>query len=230
MRISAIIPTLNEEANISDLVKSILRYGGPNIAEVIVADGGSTDNTVVCAKGAGATVLVCDQHSRACQLNTGAKHASAEIFYFVHADVKPAETFVDDILQANSEGYEAGCYRYKFDSSKPLLKINSYFTRFKSIMCRGGDQTLFVTGDLFWRLGGFNEYFTIMEDYDLIQRICKHARFKVIPKNILVSARKYEHNSWIQVQLANFIVFMMYFLRYNPSRMKHVYGRLLHYR
>jgi len=230
MRISAIIPTLNEEASIQGLVKFILMQGTPTMTEVIVVDGGSTDNTVAYAKASGANVMVCDKTSRASQLNLGADAANGELLYFVHADVKPAGSFVDDIFQAYREGYEAGCYRFKFDSSKLLLKINSHFTRFPAIMCRGGDQTLFITKDLFSRIGGFNEYYTIMEDYDLIQRIQKNARFKVIPKNVLVSARKYEHNSWLRVQVANLVVFMMYLMNYEPSRMKRTYEKMLNYR
>jgi hypothetical protein len=97
-------------------------------------------------------------------------------------------------------------------------------------MCRGGDQTLFITKTLFLKLGGFNEYYTIMEDYDLIQRIREHAKFKIIPENVLVSARKYEKNSWLRVQSANFIVFMMYFLKKHPSQMKEAYSKMLNYR
>ncbi|HYI79192.1 MAG TPA: glycosyl transferase, partial [Chryseolinea sp.] len=127
-------------------------------------------------------------------------------------------------------GHQAGCYRFKFDSSKFMLRFNSYCTRFKGIMCRGGDQTLFITKTLFLKLGGFNEYYTIMEDYDLIQRIREHAKFKIIPENVLVSARKYEKNSWLRVQSANFIVFMMYFLKKHPSQMKEAYRKMLNYR
>jgi|SRR5688572_10403513 rSAM/selenodomain-associated transferase 2 len=230
MKISVIIPTLNEETTIQSLVGFVLRYGTPSVAEVIVVDGSSTDNTVAFAISSGATTLVCDKRSRASQLNLGANNARGEILYFIHADVKPPESFVNDILRAHGDGYEAGCYRFKFDSAKFMLKINSYFTRFNSIMCRGGDQTLFISKDLFSRLGGFDDYYTIMEDYDLIQKIRRSARFKIIPKTVLVSPRKYEHNSWLRVQAANFIVFMMFFMGSKPSSMKSAYERMLNYK
>jgi rSAM/selenodomain-associated transferase 2 len=230
MKISVIIPTVNEESQIFSLVESVLATGGTPVVEVIVVDGGSKDKTVTEAKKAGAIVLNCCESSRASQMNLGAKNATGDLLYFLHADVKIPRSFVTDILKAYDEGYEAGCYRFKFDSSKFMLKFNSYCTRFKGIMCRGGDQTLFITKTLFLKLGGFNEYYTIMEDYDLIERIREHAKFKIIPENVLVSARKYDKNSWLRVQSANFIVFMMYFLKKHPSQMKEAYRKMLNYR
>ncbi|HZB11498.1 MAG TPA: TIGR04283 family arsenosugar biosynthesis glycosyltransferase [Chryseolinea sp.] len=230
MNISVIIPTVNEENLIFRLVESVLATGGLSVVEVIVVDGASTDKTVTEAKKAGAIVLNCPGSSRANQMNLGAKNARGDLLYFLHADVKIPKSFVTDILKAYEEGYQAGCYRFKFDSSKFMLRFNSYCTRFKGIMCRGGDQTLFITKTMFLKLGGFNEYYTIMEDYDLIQRIREHAKFKIIPENVLVSARKYEKNSWLRVQSANFIVFMMFFLKRHPSQMKEAYRKMLNYR
>ena len=63
-------------------------------------------------------------------------------------------------------------------------------------MSRGGDQTLFITRALFAQLGGFNERFVVMEDFEIIQRIRRQARFLIVPQDVLVSARKYETNGW----------------------------------
>ena len=162
--------------------------------------------------------------------NLGAKYATGKLLYFVHADVKLIPSFAGDIIQAVNEGFDSGCYRYVFDSDNKMLRINGYFTRFDRIMCRGGDQTLFVTKTVFDALGGFDEHFTIMEDYDFIIRLRKQYSFKIIPKNIKVSARKYETNSWLRVQLANLIVFIMFFLKRSPEQMKSVYKKMLDYR
>jgi rSAM/selenodomain-associated transferase 2 len=230
MKISVIIPTWNEVNNIGLLVKYINDHAANAIAETIVVDAGSQDNTAVTATDAGAKVVCCPHKSRAMQMNVGAKYATGELLYFIHADIKLIPSFANDILQAVEEGFDSGCYRYVFDSDRRILRINGYFTRFDRIMCRGGDQTLFVTKTVFERLGGFNEYFTIMEDYDFIIRIRKQYSFKIIPKNIVVSARKYETNSWIRVQLANLTVFIMFFLKRPPEQMRAVYTKLLDYR
>jgi rSAM/selenodomain-associated transferase 2 len=225
--ISVIIPTLNEERLIKDLVNFIWDHGEGQVKEVIVVDAQSTDQTVSIAEGCRAIIIHSAKRSRACQMNLGASVARGDILYFVHADGKLLPSFVKDICQALSNGYSAGCYRFRFDLNKGMLRINSFCTRFGGIMCRGGDQTLFITKELFGEIGGYNEYFTIMEDYDLIGRIRREHKFRIIPKSIIVSARKYEANSWLRVQAANFIVFTMYFLKRKPEEIKVWYEQLL---
>jgi hypothetical protein len=133
------------------------------------------------------------------------------------------QTFSRDIESAVDAGFNAGCYRFVFDSRHILLKLNAYCTRYRGIMCRGGDQTLFITRKLFRELDGFNEYFTIMEDYDMIRRIRKKERFIILDRSVIVSSRKYRTNSWGRVQLANFIAFMLFFLHIHPNRIKAFY-------
>ena len=78
-------------------------------------------------------------------MNEAAAIAKGDVLYFVHADTIVTKSFYADIQKAIAEGFEMGCYRYKFDQYKnPLLYINSFFTRFPMLWCRGGDQTLFV--------------------------------------------------------------------------------------
>ena len=91
-------------------------------------------------------------------------------------------------------GYEAGCYRYRFAGDKPVLRFNAWLTRFKPLLFRGGDQTLFITRSLFKQVGGFNQRFVVMEDYEIIRTIRRQARFGIIPKNALVSAGAIKSN------------------------------------
>lgn len=230
MTISIIIPTFNEAENITGLVTFIRHLEYEEVQEILVVDGGSKDDTVRLAREAGAVVMVSDQRSRAAQMNLGAKRAKGDILYFVHADVRLLSSFVTDISESLDQGFQSGCYRYIFDSNKFLLKVNAYFTRFDAIMCRGGDQTLFVRKSIFNLLGGYDESYTIMEDYNFILRLRKEYKFKVIQKDIIVSARKYEMNSWFRVQIANLSVFMMFFFRRSPGEMKQIYKILLTYR
>jgi rSAM/selenodomain-associated transferase 2 len=230
MKISVVIPTWNEGRYIGSLVEFIKINGGDSIAEVIVSDADSDDNTVVSAKDAGAVVVNNVTKNRALQMNAGAAQTTGEIIYFIHADVKLIRSFAFDILESVKSGYSAGCYRYVFDSTSMMLRINGYCTRFEGIMCRGGDQTLFVTRSAFEDVKGFDPFYSIMEDYDLILRVRKKYRFRIIAKNITVSARKYEKNSWLRVQLANLSVFMMFFLKRSPEKMKAFYSKALRYR
>ena len=220
-----IIPTYNEAGNIARLVAELRRYAPQ--AQVLVVDAHSPDGTADAARHAGATVLPAPQPGRAAQMNHGAAHATGELLYFVHADVRLHPDFVATITQAVADGYAAGCFRFRFDSRHPLLRINSYGTRFKGIMSRGGDQTLFITRALFGQLGGFDERFVIMEDFEIIQRIRQVARFFIAPHAVTVSARKYETNSWLRVQLANLTAFSLFFLKASPVRIARTYKAML---
>lgn len=230
MTISVIIPTFNEGEGISELVTFIKHLRREEIAEILVVDGGSSDTTRQLARESGAVVISTDCRCRAIQMNLGARQAHGDTLYFVHADVKLLPSFIDDINGVLTAGYDSGCYRYVFDSTKVILKVNAFFTRFDSIMCRGGDQTLFVRRSIFEALGGFSEIYTIMEEYDFLIRLRKRFSFKIIQKDIVVSSRKYSANSWIRVQIANLLVFIMFFFRRSQQEMKQIYNFLLNYR
>ena len=230
MLISVIIPTYKEAPNIARVVEDLRRHDPNDAVEVLVIDANSPDGTAEVARRAGATVLQSPRPGRAAQMNFGAAQASGDILYFVHADVGIHPGYVAAIQAAVGQGHEAGCYRFRFDSRHPLLRINSYGTRFPGIMSRGGDQTLFITRALFQQLGGFDEHFVIMEDFDIIVRIRRVASFVIIPQDVLVSARKYETNGWLRVQLANLTAFSLFFLKVSPGRIARTYKAMLNYR
>jgi len=229
MRLSIIIPTYNEEETIGALIRHLITNSDSRLADIVVSDGGSSDETIKQAKKSGAICLISPVKGRAVQMNTGARFTRGEILYFVHADSFPPASYLDDIFSAMDTGYSAGCYRFRFNSDKIMLKINSWFTRIDRIMCRGGDQTLFVKRELFEKLGGFRDDFVIMEDYDLIQKIQKATRFVIMPKDAIVSARKYDKNSYLLVNFANFVVFMMYFAGARQKTMVHAYKSLIYH-
>lgn len=207
--ISIIIPVINEEKNLQKLLPFLNKYGGEHLREIIVVDGGSTDNSIDIAKANGA-INVISPKGRAIQMNNGAEIAGGSFLYFVHADTRPPESFADDILHYSAEGYDFGCYRFRFDTDIWYYKINNYFTRFNRLWCRGGDQTLYVKAELFRALNGFDESFVIMEEYNFLERAMKNHELKIMPKDVLVSARKYQENGYFRVQWANYIAFKSY--------------------
>jgi rSAM/selenodomain-associated transferase 2 len=230
MTISVIIPTLNEATNIRNLILFLKENADASLKEIIVVDAHSEDNTEGVALEAGAKVFTSAKRSRAAQMNLGAKSATGDILYFIHADCFPPSTYLIDIQRFIQEGYPMGCYRYRFDSDKFMLKINAFFTRFERLWCRGGDETFYVKRQVFEDLGGYNEDFVIMEEYDFIRRALKHYTLKIMPSKVVVSARKYDSNSWLRVQLANFTVFRMYAKGKDPREMAQAYKRMLNYR
>ena len=227
MKISVIIPTLNEETNIARLVKRLFDGGGEELLEVIVVDSGSTDNTVAFAKKEGAKVLLSKVRRRATQMNLGAKAAKGEVYYFVHGDTLPPINYMEDIQEALSSKYPVGCFWFKFDSPKKIFIFHNYMTHLDKIWCRGGDQSLFVTRAVFEELGGYRDDYLIMEEYDFIAKAQEKYDFKIIPNEVLVSPRKYEMNGYLRVQLANTTVFTMYRLGFSQEKLAKTYRRML---
>ena len=227
MQLSIIIPTLNEESNICKLLSQLLRIKDERIIEIIIADGGSTDKTCKLAKNYPIQILDLGKKSRAFQMNEAAKVATGDILYFIHADTRPPISFVDDIYTSIQEGYQIGSYSFKLDSTDFKLKILSMMTRINMLISRGGDQTLFVTRSLFDALNGYDEEFVIMEDFDFIRRARKKTKFRLLNKSVLVSARKYEKNSYFTVQRANLSAFLMFYFGYSPKKIKDMYNRTL---
>jgi rSAM/selenodomain-associated transferase 2 len=227
MFISVIVPTVNEAENIERLLIQLQQI--KSATEIIIVDGGSTDNTVTLALQNNAVVLKSPVKGRAAQMNYGARQAKGDVYYFVHADTLPDIDFYGQIDTAIKSGVELGCYQYKFDSKNILLGFNGYMTRFNSIWAGGGDQTLFVKKEVFEQLSGYREDHIIMEDFDLVQRAKKRRfSFKILPYKILVSARKYEKNSWLRVQFANTVIMLAWKLGASQQWMKNKYRKMLH--
>lgn len=228
MFLSIIIPTYNESKQIQILITALQKSIHKN-TEIIVCDGGSTDDTESIVSKLGVAFYTSPIKGRSHQLNYGASKSKGDILYFVHADTLPPQTYFEDIEQALSEGFPVGCYRFRFDSDKTMLKFNAYCTRFDRLMCRGGDQSLFITKTLFKKLGGYCENHKVMEDYDIIVRARKTEKFKIIPKDVIVSARKYDYNSYLKVNIANLLAFGMYYAKMDHERIIRVYRKLLNH-
>ena len=133
-------------------------------------------------------------------MNAGADIAQGAILYFLHADSFPPEhydTFIyDEILKNNL----AGCFRMRFVSNHWWLRLASWLTQFSWRACRGGDQSQFITKELFEEIGGFNEAFIVYEDNDLINKLYARDEFVVINKKLTTSARRYKKNGTWKLQ------------------------------
>ncbi len=196
--ISIIIPVLNEAENITSVLSNLTKNATlKNIAEIILVDGGSQDNTVqlidAFAKKSSFNLLsISSERGRAKQMNTGSRKATGNILYFLHADSFPPKNFDKLIISEVKKGNPAGCFKMKFDSDHWWLKLASYLTKFSWRACRGGDQSQFITRELFNEIGGFDESFIIYEDNILINELYKRDTFVVIQEWIGTSARMYE--------------------------------------
>ena len=201
--ISIIIPVLNEAETILAVLKHLTtNASSQNIAELILVDGGSHDGTRKLIKEFSATStytiqLISSEKGRAKQMNTGAKNATGNILYFLHADSFPPKYFDSLILTEVRKGNPAGCFKMKFDSNHWWLQLASWFTKFSWRICRGGDQSQFITRALFDEIGGYDETYVIYEDNILINELYKRKKFVVIQESLDSSARLYrEKGIW----------------------------------
>ncbi|MFT4733838.1 MAG: rSAM/selenodomain-associated transferase 2 [Algoriphagus sp.] len=228
--LSIIIPTYNEVDSIEKCLTKIQENLGEISYEIILADSPhSTDALSKLAAERNCVYVQSKKGGRNFQMNYGAKLAEGNMLYFVHADVLVNKDFVTDIKQAVCDGYDMAAYRSEYSRyPHPLLYLNAFFTRFPMIWCRGGDQTLFIKKEVFQDLNGFCEKHSIMEDYDILIRAKKRYKFKVIPKTVLISSRKYEKNGYWKVQKANFMVMRKWQKNeVSPSELLQTYKRLL---
>ena len=121
-KISVIIPAFNEALNIGKLLDYLLSISLKHEVEILVIDGGSTDETLNIAEKKGVQAHLSPKKGRAAQMNYGAKLATGDVLHFIHADTFPPKSCFQDVLHAMNTGYQLGCFRYSFNSNHLLLK------------------------------------------------------------------------------------------------------------
>lgn len=214
--ISIIIPTCNEEAIIARSLQTLLAITERSEGiEIIVSDASSDRTPDILSRF---PVMLCrSAKGRAMQMNNGARLAGGDILYFLHADTLPPETFIDDIRSAAASGKKAGCFRMSFDDDHPVMTLFGWFTQFPLMICRGGDQSLFIDRKLFAAIEGFDETMLIMEDYNIIDRIEQHQQFHILEQQVTTSARKYHRNGIIRLQIIFGTLHLMYALGFDQE-------------
>lgn len=190
--LSIIIPVLNEEKRLPVLLEHLGKASAGHISEIIIVDGGSSDETARIVKGFDNVVYLRAEKGRAIQMNAGADQAKSEILYFLHADSLPPANFDKLIIEEIKKGNKAGCFQMRFDKDHWWLRLMGWFTRLNHISCRGGDQSLFVERELFEKIGGFDESYRIYEDNEIVKRLYRQKQFVVIKHWLTTSARLYE--------------------------------------
>lgn len=223
--ISVIIPAYNEAKSLPKLIAFLFSLSESKEIEVIISDGGSTDQTVELSKTSGAIVVRSPKKGRAAQMNFGASVASGDILYFLHADSYPPTTFTKDIEESLSRGYSSGCYRLVFDDPHPLLQFYSWFTKFDLDYFRFGDQSLFIKKELFTSLSGFNEKLLVMEDQMFVKKIKEKADFEILNGEVTTSARKYRQVGVIKLQLIFAIILILFYLGVSQESIIRFYKR-----
>ena len=219
MKISVIIPTLNEVEGIGASLDSIIKQDGE--FEIIVVDGGSVDGTPdVCRPHAR---VISGELGRAVQMNTGARSACGEALLFLHADSLLPPNGLAKLKRALVDPrIIGGTFTLRFDSSKFFLRLIAFFTRFRSRFFHYGDQGIFVRKSIFQGLGGFREI-PIMEDIDFLRRMRKIGLVTLIGDPVTTSARRFLRNGVIRQQLFDIILVTLYLLGVSPEKLSKLY-------
>jgi rSAM/selenodomain-associated transferase 2/rSAM/selenodomain-associated transferase 1 len=220
--ISVIIPALDEEAG---LPRSLDAAGSGVGVEVIVADGGSRDDTRAAAGRAGARVVLSSP-GRARQMNAGAAEAAGETLVFLHADTRLPAGFAG-LVRASLRDPDVvgGSFALAFEPCPPLLKINEITANWRARALRlpFGDQALFVRASVFRLLGGFREM-PLMEDVEFVRRLGRAGRMAFLRPPVRTSPRRYDEGV-LRRTLRNKAALLGYFLGVPPDRLARIYGR-----
>lgn len=199
--LSVVIPTLNEAAALPALLDQLARQEGMK-CEVIVADGGSGDDTAAVARAAGARVVSAPR-GRGAQMNAGARVATGAHLLFLHADsgLGSARQLREalDALKARVavEGPRcAGHFALRFVRKRAGRDLFYRYLEEKTALNRpgtiNGDQGLLLPAQYFRELGGFDERLPFLEDQRIAARIFESGRWHLLPGPLLTSARRFE--------------------------------------
>ncbi|MGC8801160.1 MAG: TIGR04283 family arsenosugar biosynthesis glycosyltransferase [Chloroflexus sp.] len=204
---SVIIPALNEAANITTCVRAV-RQCDPTV-EVIVADGGSRDETPALARAAGARVVLAPR-GRGHQLNAGAAVATGDVFVFLHADTRlPANAFALLRAMFADPQVHIAKFRLSFDDPNWMLALAARLMWFDSLLTSYGDQCMVIRRAFFTALGGFPDW-PLFEDVELFRRARARTRVHVVPAQVVTSARRFRANGIIRQLLHDFWLWLQY--------------------
>jgi rSAM/selenodomain-associated transferase 1/rSAM/selenodomain-associated transferase 2 len=226
MKYSIVIISYNEEEKIRETIQSI-----KNAAldftdfEIIVSDGGSSDNTLIIAKNERVKINN-SPIGRGVQSNTGARLANGEILIFLHADTMFAINGFKVLDKAfENPKVKIGTFRMGFDEQNYIYKIYSFFTRFDSVLTSFGDQCVVVRRSFYSKLGGYPDW-QIFEDVHFLRNARKETKIHSFPATVYTSARRFKKNGLILQQLRNIYYILLYYTGINHKDIKEKYGRV----
>ncbi len=185
MKISVIIPTLNEVEWIEETLSVVERQ---EPYEIIVVDGGSTDGTqeLIASR---AKVIKSDP-GRSKQFNAGALDANGDILVFLHADTLLPEHGLSDIKNSIKSGAIGGIFRLAFDDSHPLLRFSSFCTRLRTCKICFGDRCIYARRSTYKHVGGIPAL-PVFEDIEFAKLLAGSGRFDFLNTSVVTSSRRY---------------------------------------
>lgn len=222
IKVSIIIPILNETDNLPKLITHVAKLNPPPY-QVILIDGGSTDTSVTDAKSlidglidnvqsAIEWQVIESAAGRAIQMNTGAAQATGDVLLFLHADIQLPNDAITEIAQTMSKS-EWGRFDVRLDSCNPMLWIVGVMMNARSRLTRiaTGDQAIFIKKSLFEKIDGYSNQ-PLMEDIELCKRLKRMTKPACLHSRVITSARRWQqYGTWRTI-------FLMWHLRFDYWR------------
>ena len=221
MKVSIVVPVLDEAAVIVDLLER-LRRDFPE-CEVVVVDGGSRDDTVALARPLAS--VVNSAPGRGPQLNAGARRTTGDVLWFIHADTRPDPAALAQIRAClRNPRVVGGGLSLRFDRRSPGLNFLVWTSnlRARRLGLIFGDQAMFLRREVFDDLGGFPEI-PLMEDLEMSRRVARRGQLCLLPATSVASARRFEtHGTWRMIVFMQYLK-LLYLCRVDPERIRRRY-------
>ena len=231
--ISIIILTYNEGETIQTLLGNLKQLPHTNGKEIIVADGGSNDDTINAIKNQAR--IIFSKTGKAFQMNKAAKAAWGDILFFVHADMHfPTNTLLAIEEAVYTEKVAGGGFANVFDQHNDKIKkigniMNLRIFDRREQSDKGifyGDNAIFIKKSVFKKLGGFKEI-PIMEDYEFSKRASKDFKLRKIKDPIItVSARRHIKTGFIKTRFLWIMIRELYKIGFSPFLLAKWYAHI----
>lgn len=217
--LSVVIPALNAGAVLGECIASLA-----GADEIVVVDGGSTDDTVAVAVQAGATIVHASR-GRGAQLSAGAAAARGDWLLFLHADTMLGRGWREAVAQhVAAHGQEAACFRFRLDDAawQARLLERAVALRVRQLRLPYGDQGLLISRAMYEAVGGYRAL-ALMEDVDLVRRLGR-GRLRMLEVAAVTSAERWRQGGWLRRSARNLSCLVLYALGVSPERIARLYA------
>src|SRR2546421_4757014 len=224
MRFSIIVPVLNEEAVLEDHLAHLTTQCAQYDCEVLIVDGGSTDNTISIARRYGQVIQ--SARGRATQINAGASVARGEVLLFLHADTRlPAEAFSAVQRSLASPEVVGGAFQLCFNCDRWPYRLEAFTNNLRARLSTifTGDQAYFIRASSFQAVGGYPDQ-ALMEDLEIIARLRKIGKVSLLPLYVTTSARRHEKWGLLRCVLLMWYMRTLYRLGVSPAQLQRMYS------
>lgn len=221
MLISIIIPALNEEKIIAEVLEHSLNLTGH--FEVIVVDGRSQDQTYEIARSFKTLKVLQTSPGRARQMNFGAQHALGEVLLFLHADTfLPEDAYACITEICKNQHIVGGSFKLIIKNPHPVFKFYSWCSQFSLEFFTYGDHGIFIKKETFTKINGYKNI-DFMEDVEIQKRLRRQGKFKKLESYVTTSNRRFQKNGVIKQMVLNTVLVLLFKLGVSPNRLKRFY-------